>query len=630
MLAALGGFFIRDAFAPPATDNREIAKVSGDKFSIPEAPKLETQTPTQSEALTQTPSASPGIGKKTPGQTALILEPSEIYEKSRIAIATIKTKDSADQFCGQGSGVFIDVKQIQQLPSNIKKQLDWEKKQRQRHSYRSGYLLTNYHVIRGAASAEIELEANGIKLSGESRSVLIESEKLDLAILEVMLTPPFKPDADFRKTPWVDLYEWAKVEERVPWWTSHVIPTLEIERREDPPIGHTVYAIGSPQGLKNTLSEGLVSGYRKENPLLPQMQFTAPISPGSSGGALLNAQGRMVGIVTATHLGGQNLNFAVPASGIQDFLNQPCNEREIWRGASIEDELKDAIFSMLAVDLDINRSDITLTKEEVYIIWSGCESSYDWENPNGDKLENIRNQLNSIDAESCGEFAYLLHFARGCNLSVLARRDIEVNNIIPEEERHLSLEKYLKLAFQRNANNEASILAFNKAIQINPTFSPSLSMLHSVQERSGRHEQALQTAELLLQLVPQCSQAYRIRGDALANLNHYELAANDYKTGVALRPRNETCYSRLAKCYSKLDLHEKSIEAFESAIELGYGEGSAVILVDYAFELQRVGRFRDAISIFEKAREEYLAISAEGPAKIMEDAIAECREFKRE
>lgn len=78
-------------------------------------------------------------------------------------------------------------------------------------------------------------------------------------------------------------------------------------------VGSKVYAIGNPRGLTNTISEGLISGLRSEDESGNLIQTTAPISPGSSGGPLLSGSGEVVGITTSYLVGGQNLNFAVPA-----------------------------------------------------------------------------------------------------------------------------------------------------------------------------------------------------------------------------------------------------------------------------------------------------------------------------
>jgi hypothetical protein len=79
--------------------------------------------------------------------------------------------------------------------------------------------------------------------------------------------------------------------------------------------GQRVFAIGAPHGLELTISEGIVSSLRPVGDGTV-IQTSAPISPGSSGGGLFDASGRLVGIVTFQHRYGQNLNFAVPTDWI--------------------------------------------------------------------------------------------------------------------------------------------------------------------------------------------------------------------------------------------------------------------------------------------------------------------------
>lgn len=79
-------------------------------------------------------------------------------------------------------------------------------------------------------------------------------------------------------------------------------------------------AIGSPLGLFNSVSDGIISAFRQMNEV-DMIQFTAPISQGSSGGALLDMYGRVIGISTAGMDEGQNLNLAVSYQMIQCFAS---------------------------------------------------------------------------------------------------------------------------------------------------------------------------------------------------------------------------------------------------------------------------------------------------------------------
>lgn len=86
-------------------------------------------------------------------------------------------------------------------------------------------------------------------------------------------------------------------------------------------VGESVYAVGNPQGLEGTFSQGIVSSIREvgTNKIL---QITAPISPGSSGGPVLNVKGEVIAVSVATFLGGQNLNFAIPSNYLKTLLGE--------------------------------------------------------------------------------------------------------------------------------------------------------------------------------------------------------------------------------------------------------------------------------------------------------------------
>lgn len=101
------------------------------------------------------------------------------------------------------------------------------------------------------------------------------------------------------------------------------VPTLEVDKLElseiTPEIGEKIYAIGNPKGLSGTISEGIVSGIRKiENNDL--IQITAPISPGSSGGPILNNEGEVIAVSVASLTSGQNLNFAIPSKYVNKLM----------------------------------------------------------------------------------------------------------------------------------------------------------------------------------------------------------------------------------------------------------------------------------------------------------------------
>jgi S1-C subfamily serine protease/ribosomal protein L37AE/L43A len=144
-----------------------------------------------------------------------------------------------------------------------------------------GLIATNYHVIKDAHAAQVVFaDKTNVPVLG----VAALDREADVAILKVA--------GPFSARP------------------------LELAESRLPAVGTKVYAIGNPEGLTQSLSDGLVSGHREHGPIT-EIQTTAPISPGSSGGPLLGPHGKVVGVTTAFRKVGQNLNFAVPASHVQ-------------------------------------------------------------------------------------------------------------------------------------------------------------------------------------------------------------------------------------------------------------------------------------------------------------------------
>jgi serine protease Do len=101
---------------------------------------------------------------------------------------------------------------------------------------------------------------------------------------------------------------------------SH-LPHVTFAPTKDLAVGQRIIAVGSPQGLENTVSDGILSAVR-EYDSVRYLQITAPISPGSSGGPVLDSEGHMIGVTTFQFERGQNLNFAIAADYIQPLLDQ--------------------------------------------------------------------------------------------------------------------------------------------------------------------------------------------------------------------------------------------------------------------------------------------------------------------
>lgn len=149
---------------------------------------------------------------------------------------------------------------------------------------RDGYILTNCHVASGGRKFSVRLE-NEDKIF-KTKEIIKYNPDLDMAVIRI----------------------------------DKQLEPLKIYSGSELVRGQRVVAIGSPLGMFNSVSDGIISGLRRVGEM-DMIQFTAPISGGSSGGALLNMYGEVIGMSTAGIEGGQNLNLAVSCTQIIPFIS---------------------------------------------------------------------------------------------------------------------------------------------------------------------------------------------------------------------------------------------------------------------------------------------------------------------
>src|SRR5262245_25808695 len=168
-----------------------------------------------------------------------------------------------------------------------------------------GYILTNAHVVSGAQRVQIVLppvNADGsltaalsTKMTMVPARIVGVTTEIDLAVLKV----------DGVKLPALPLASYKQLRQ-----------------------GETVFAFGSPGGLRNTLTHGLVSAVARQtdpdSPLI-YIQTDAPINPGNSGGPLVNVRGEVVGVnafILSQSGGNEGLGFAIPSATARTVFNQ--------------------------------------------------------------------------------------------------------------------------------------------------------------------------------------------------------------------------------------------------------------------------------------------------------------------
>ena len=156
------------------------------------------------------------------------------------------------------------------------------------------YIVTNFHVINGSYRVHVASDMEEINVD----SVYSMSAKKDIAILH--LSSPSKA------TPLIS------------------------EEKDSVKKGARIITIGSPLGVTNTVSDGLISSFVYDDEMEMEVyQISAPISEGSGGGALFNEDYKLIGMTYAGFVDAQNMNLAIPVSEIYTIYNKHVTEHEI-------------------------------------------------------------------------------------------------------------------------------------------------------------------------------------------------------------------------------------------------------------------------------------------------------------
>jgi serine protease Do len=164
---------------------------------------------------------------------------------------------------------------------------------------RDGYILTNNHVVEGADEIKVKL-ADGKELTGK---VVGRDPKTDIAVVKIDGPADLHP--------------------------------LTLGDSDKLKVGDWVIAVGSPFGLEQTVTAGIVSAKGRvigSGPYDDFIQTDASINPGNSGGPLVNMRGEVVGINTAIIASGQGIGFAIPIAMAKEIAPQLQEKGHVTRG----------------------------------------------------------------------------------------------------------------------------------------------------------------------------------------------------------------------------------------------------------------------------------------------------------
>jgi S1-C subfamily serine protease len=478
------------------------------------------------------------------------LSAEELYARASPAVVTIKVKNDDDQSIGSGSGFFVKNELVHDANSGFTE---------------FAYLLTNYHVVETAVNAEIAL-SDGSK--SEVFEVVTEDEAADLALLSILL---YSSDGREKKPPM-----------KLP--LAH----------SKPQVGAKVYAIGSPQGLANSLSEGIISGIREIKPPTPWLQTTAPISPGSSGGPLLTPEGEVVGVTTAIRRDAQNLNFAIPVSELRRFLSAPYRKRDLWEGRSYREqeshEFRALEFRSYAKGVPDDDPALLLLKARRQI----GKKDYD------DAIHTLSVALDSVPPE----VRFLGQFLLAKAHYWLANKQVGLGG---------------GRIYQNNEHAEAALQWLKEAARLNSKFAPTFALLADYHFRAGEWPEGLVVADSLVKLMPQCAGAYLKRGRFFRVLNRAKSALEDFQVALKLDPRDPEVHVQIGDAWFDLHEYQKSVDSYTTSLSMK-DSSAAYCHFRIGCAYQEAGKYQQAIVAYEKARS--LGMDAES----CERGISICQE----
>lgn len=296
-------------------------------------------------------------------------------------------------------------------------------------------------------------------------------------------------------------------------------------------VGAQVYAIGAPEGLELTLSEGIVSSLRPVDGG-NYIQTTAAISPGSSGGGLFDDQGHLLGLTSFYMAQGQQLNFALPVEWVE-VLPHHSTQRVAQRTGEVD---------------WLNGAAALETKKDWHALmrWSRA-----W------IKASPRNELAwGTLGEACGHVG---QYAEAINAD---RRALQIN---PQDADVLN---NLGLTYDNAAQYPQAIRAYRQALQINPRYEVSWYGLGDAYDDAGQHAEAIEAYRQTLQINPKDENAWYNLGRDYEDAGQHAKAIEAYRQALQINPKDADAWNNLGLAYYFAGQHAEAIGAFHQALQI--------------------------------------------------------------
>jgi tetratricopeptide (TPR) repeat protein len=398
-----------------------------------------------------------------------------LVKKIQPAVVTVIAYDIDKKPLRQGSGFFVDKK---------------------------GHLITNYHVLKGAHSAKVKTYGGKTYFV---KSVVAENETTDL--LKVLVDIP------------ETAVHWAKVSGAIPAVAEHVL------------------VIGSPMGLEQSVSEGIVSAVREVPEMGQIFQLSAPISPGSSGSPVVNMKGEVIGVATFQLVEGQNLNFAVPGGEILEIKHGEAAKTILeWTEGESRKRRDEAIELTTKGDSYSERGEF-MSALEAY-------------------KQAIR--VNSDNADAHYKLGRI-HFLLGQYTDAIGvlKQAIRIN---PD---NADAHRMLGGSYSRLGQNAEAIEAYKQAIRINPGDGNAHVLLGDTYSELGQYTDAIGVLKQAIRINPGDVGAYHTLGNSYLGLRQYADAIEAYKQAIRINPDHTPVHYNLGLAYSLVGNKGAALEEYK-------------------------------------------------------------------
>jgi len=324
-------------------------------------------------------------------------------------------------------------------------------------------------------------------------------------------------------------------------------------------VGERVYAIGAPEGLEPTLSEGLISGIRDyESGRV--IQTSAAISHGSSGGGLFDAQGRLVGVTTFFLKEGQSLNFALPGEWVQALTSHSVRghkPRLIVQPSKLCSELMTSVTTKRQSEASAKAVRL---KPGVDIYWVLLGQTYSALHQYDQAVKACQEAIRLKPGDADFWFQLGNSYLDSDHYGEAVKSFQETIRLMPD-----GAYAWMQLggAYYFLQQYDEAVKAYQQAIRLKPNDARAWAFLGVAYHDSHKYDQAVRAYQEAIRLRPDDAGPWTSLGDAYVYLHDYNQAVRAYREAIRLKPQYVGAWYWLGIAYHDQDNRSGVMQVYQ-------------------------------------------------------------------